>query len=151
MRKHALTRTARSTRTKEMLLPLSTAKVRSLSLENHLALATVRTGRGDFDQICCLIRVVYLAYFMLDEAAVGKDLEVYRRAEAALDACIKWIEQDRPCLLLDQEQMVVERVLVLHDEQLAAVPKFRYLEAWDRLHRFVKGGKSSPIPAPAAE
>ncbi|AWV05525.1 hypothetical protein DM992_40230 (plasmid) [Burkholderia sp. JP2-270] len=122
----------------------------SLSLENHLALATVRAGRGDFDQICCLLRVVYLAYFMRNETAAGEDLEPYHRAEAALDACIKRIEQDQPCLLLEQEQTVVERVLVLHDEQLAVVPKFRYLESWDRLQRFVKGGKSSPIPVSAA-
>lgn len=146
MRKQALSRPARSVRTKEMLLPLSTDKVRSLSLENHLALSTVRAGRGDFDQICCLIRVVYLAYFMRGETTAGADIEPYRRAEAALDACIKRIEQDQPCLLLDQEQMVVERVLVLHDEQLAAVPKFRYLEAWDHLQRFITSGKHSPLP-----
>jgi hypothetical protein len=46
--------------------------------------------------------------------------------------------------------MAVERVLVLHDGQLAAVPKFRYLEAWDRLQRFVASNMRSPIPAPAA-
>ncbi|WP_081057683.1 hypothetical protein [Burkholderia diffusa] len=133
-----------------MLLPLSTTKVQSLSLENHLALSTVRAGRGDFDQICYLIRVVYLAHFMRAETMAGADLGSYRHAEAALDACIKRIEQDQPCLLLDHEQMVVERVLVLHDEQLAAVPKYRYLEAWDRLQRFVTSGKHSPIPVPVA-
>ncbi|WP_175769874.1 hypothetical protein [Burkholderia cenocepacia] len=133
-----------------MLLPLSSDKVRSLSLENHLALATVRAGRGEFDQICCLIRVVYLAYFMRGETAAGTDIEPYRRAEAALDVCIKRGEHDQPCLLLDHEQIVVERVLVLHDEQLAAVPKFRYLEAWDQLQRFVTGGTRSPIPLATA-
>lgn len=76
-------------------------------------------------------------------------MEPYRRAEAALDACIKRIEHDPPCLLLDHKQMVVERVLVLHDEQLAAVPKFRYLEAWEQLQRFIASGNHSPIPAPA--
>ncbi|WP_342310463.1 hypothetical protein [Burkholderia pyrrocinia] len=150
MKKQALPRPARPTRTKEMLLPLATAKVRSLSLENHLALSTVRAGRGDINQICCLIRVVYLAYFMRSETPAGADLEPYRRAEAALDACIKRLEQDQPCLLLDHEQMVVERVLVLHDEQLAAVPMFRYREAWEHLQRFIKSGKHSPIPVPAA-
>lgn len=97
----------------------------------------------------CLIRVVYLAYFMRGETAAGKDLESYRRAEAALDACIKRIEQDQPCLLLDHEQTVVERVLVLHDDQLAVVPKFRYFEAWEQLQRFIASGKPSPIPADA--
>jgi len=43
-------------------------------------------------------------------------------------------------------------VLALHDAQLAAAPKFRYLEAWDRLQRFVASAMHSPIPkAVAAE
>lgn len=150
MKKQALSQPRRPARTKEMLLPLSSAKVRTLSLENHLALATVRAGRGDFDQLCCLIRLVYLAYFMRSETASGADLEPYRHAEAALDACIKRVERGKPCLLLEREQAVVERVLVLHDEQLAAVPKFRYLQAWEQLQRFVASGKHSPIPARAA-
>ncbi|CAM2172751.1 Fis family transcriptional regulator [Burkholderia cepacia] len=128
-----------------MLLPLPIRKVRSLSLENHVALATVRAGRGDLDQICCLIRVVYLAYFLRGETAQSRDLEPYRRAEAVLDSCVERIEHDQPCLLLDQEQTAVERVLVLHDAQLAVVPRFRYLEAIERLQRFVTSSKSSPI------
>ncbi|KVD02618.1 hypothetical protein [Burkholderia ubonensis] len=81
MSKQALSRPPRPPRTKEMLLPLATAKVRALSLENHLALATVRAGRGDFDQICCLIRVVYLAYFMRGEtAAILADAAVCMRS-----------------------------------------------------------------------
>jgi len=47
--------------------------------------------------------------------------------------CIKRIEQNQRCLLLDHEQVVAERVLVLHDDQLEAVPQFRYLEAWEQL------------------
>ncbi|WP_442854999.1 hypothetical protein [Burkholderia sp. MSMB1552] len=45
-RKHSSQRTGRSGLTREMLLPLPTEKVRALSLENHLALATVRGDRG---------------------------------------------------------------------------------------------------------
>ncbi|HGO6126451.1 hypothetical protein QZM82_32320 [Burkholderia cepacia] len=149
MRKQGVSRNTRPARTKEMLLPLPTANVHALSLENHLALATIRAGRGDFDQICCLIRVVYLASLLRRETAAGAEQGPYRTAETALDACIKRIEDDQPCLLLDHEQLVVERVLVLHDGQLAAVPKFRYLEAWDELQRFIKSGKDSPIPSEA--
>lgn len=47
--------------------------------------------------------------------------------------------------LVDDEVADVERVLVVHDEQLAAVPKHRYLAAWDRLQRFVNGARRSPI------
>ena len=45
-----------------MLFPLSTEKVRALSLENHLTLAVVRSGNEDCDQVVCLLRVVYLAF-----------------------------------------------------------------------------------------
>ena len=40
----------------------------------------------------------------------------------------------------------VERILVLHDEQLAAVPPHRYLTALDKLNRFAVEGLQSPIP-----
>ncbi|MCA8023630.1 hypothetical protein [Burkholderia metallica] len=129
-----------------MLLPLPTAKVRSLSLENHLALSTVCAGRGDLDRICCPIQVIYLAYFLRSETAAGEDIDLYRHAEAELDSCIKRLEHDQPCLLLDQDQTVIERALVLYDEQLATVPMFRYLEAWERIQRFVASGKHSPMP-----
>lgn len=41
-------------------------------------------------------------------------------------------------------------MLVLHDEQPAAMPKFRYLEAWEQLRRFTASGRHLPIPAAAA-
>jgi hypothetical protein len=82
-------RAGRAGLSKEMLLPLSIAKVEALSLDNHLTLATVRSGRGDFDQIVHLLRVVYLAFYLWDETASAADLTLYRRAEAALDACVE--------------------------------------------------------------
>ncbi|PMS21949.1 hypothetical protein [Paraburkholderia rhynchosiae] len=130
-----------------MLLPLSTENVRALSLENHLVFATVRAGRGDSDQIANLLRIVYMAFYLRQETASGAELDVYQQTEAALAACIDRAEQGSPWLLLDSEQMAVGRILVLHDEQLAAVPKHRYLAAWDRLQRFVTGSGRSPIPA----
>lgn len=150
MKKQASQRATRPVRTKEMLLPLSTDKVRSLSLENHLALATIRAGRGNLDQLCCLLRVVYLAFYMRDATLSGIHLEPYRRAEAVLDACITRVGLDEPCALDDEEGIVVGHVLALHDEQLAAVPKYRYLQAWERLQRFITGQKRSPIPVDAA-
>lgn len=49
-------------------------------------------------------------------------------------------------MLHENEAADVERLLVVHDEQLAAVPKYRYLAAWDRRQRFVRGSGRSPIP-----
>ncbi|MBO2953956.1 hypothetical protein J6350_11445 [Burkholderia pseudomallei] len=133
-----------------MLLPLSTEKVRSLSLAHHLALAMVRSENGDCDQVVSLLRVVYLAFFMRSETESGSDLDLYRRAEAVLDACIARAERDEPWMLRENEAADVERLLVVHDAQLAAVPKHRYLAAWDRLQRFVTGKGRSPIPVEGA-
>ena len=146
MGRNTMGRGSRSALTKEMLLPLSTEKVRSLSLAHHLALAMVRSGNGDCDQVVSLLRVVYLAFFMRSETESGSDLDLYRRAEAVLDACIARAECGEPWMLHENEAADVERLLVVHDAQLAAVPKHRYLAAWDQLQRFVTGTRRSPIP-----
>ncbi|WP_235995835.1 hypothetical protein [Burkholderia aenigmatica] len=148
-RKRLLRRTGRSGLTREMLLPLSTEKIRALSLENHLALATMRGGRGDLDQVSCLVRVVYLAFYLREATSAGADFDLYRRAKAALDACVTRAEQGERCLLLDHELATVERILVVHDEQLAAIPWHRYLDAWKRLKHYIVAGKRSPIAAAA--
>ncbi|KVD80676.1 hypothetical protein WI89_24640 [Burkholderia ubonensis] len=132
-----------------MLLPLPTEKVRALSLENHLALATVRGGRGDLDHVSCLVRVVYLAFYLRDATSAGADFDLYRRAEAALNACVTRAEQGERCLLLDHELATVERILIVHDEQLAAIPWHRYLDAWKQLQHYIVAGKRSPIAAAA--
>ncbi|WP_198364010.1 hypothetical protein [Burkholderia ubonensis] len=62
-----------------MLLPLPVSKVRALSLENHLALAAMRSGSGNVDQMSCLLKVVYLAWFLLDDPATER-AQVFRDA-----------------------------------------------------------------------
>ncbi|EDT37599.1 hypothetical protein [Burkholderia ambifaria] len=132
--------------TKEMLLPLPAEKVRSLSLEHHLALAAIRSGHGDSDQISCLLKAVYLAFFMRDAGVSEAQIAQFRRAEQVLERCIERVERGERWWLLDTERGVLERVLVLHDEQLAAVPTHRYLAAWTQLRRFIVGAMRSPIP-----
>ena len=134
-----------------MLLPLSTEKVRTLSLENHLAFAAVRAGQGDSVQIVKLLRIIYLAFHLRDETASGADLDLCRQAEAALDACIERTEQAEQWMLFDHKQAAVERILIVHDKQLAVVPRHRYLAAWDRLQRFIQSTGRSPVPAAGDE
>ncbi|EMP73983.1 hypothetical protein D512_28838 [Burkholderia pseudomallei MSHR1043] len=35
----------------------------------------MRAGAGDFEQMSCLLRAVYLAYFMRNETAAGMDAD----------------------------------------------------------------------------
>jgi len=132
--------------TKHDLLPLPPAKVREISLENHLAFAVVNAGAGGGDQMSCLLRVVYLAYYLRDETISGSDNELYRQgAEQALNACIERAAQSHHWALLDNEQALLAQVLSLHDEQLAAVPAYRYVRAWERMQAFLKAERVSPI------
>nr|WP_244132237.1 hypothetical protein [Burkholderia pyrrocinia] len=96
---------------------------------------------GLVDHYICLMRVVYLglAFFMRSETASGSDLDLYRRAETVLDACIARAERGEAWTLIENELADVERVLSVHDEQLAVIPKHRYLAALDHLQRFVLG------------
>lgn len=146
MGRTAIRQGGRSALTKAMLLPLSTEKVRALSLEHHLALAVVRSGNGDCDQVVCLLRIVYLAFYMRGETASGSDLDLYQRAETVLDACIARAERGETWTLREDEVADIEHVLVIHDEQLAAISRHRYLTAWERLQRFIVGQRRSPIP-----
>ncbi|WP_165650904.1 hypothetical protein [Burkholderia gladioli] len=67
-----------------MLLPLAADVARKKSLEQHLALVTLRSGSGNSTTLGRLLHTTYVAYF-LHEAPVGRrDLDDFRAAEAAL-------------------------------------------------------------------
>lgn len=135
----------RSALTKPMLLPLPTQQVRALSLETHMALALLRSGKGRFDQMLCLLRAVYMAFFLRGPSEPDADIDLYRQADDALAECNARVERGEPWRLLDDEAATVERVLIEYDAQLAAVPRYRYRQAWERLHRFVASNAQSPV------
>ncbi|WP_081085629.1 hypothetical protein [Burkholderia stagnalis] len=134
--------------TREMLLPLPVSKVRALSLENHLALVAMRTGSGNVDQMSCLLKVVYLSFFLLDDPVPDR-IQVFRDAEAALERSSARAERKEGWTLPDDECAAIEQVLVLHDHQLASLASHRYTSAWTRLTQFVASPKQSPLPARA--
>ncbi|RQY93808.1 hypothetical protein DF016_10720 [Burkholderia stagnalis] len=136
---------------KAMLLPLPAAKTRALSLEHHLALAAIARGHGNLDLMVCLLKAVYTAFYLRDETAAGADDGSFRHAEAALSRCIGRAERGDTWVMLDRDKTAIERILVLHDEQLECVPTHRYLRAVDLLHRFAQGEVASPIPRLSTE
>lgn len=143
--RHGTGRAARKPLTREMLLPLPVAKTRALSLENHLALVAMRTGNGNVDQMSCLLKVVYLTWFMIDDPAAG-ELPLFHQAEAALERSTTRAECREGWTLPDDDCRAIERILVLHDHQLASLPSHRYTSAWERLTRFIASPNRSPLP-----
>jgi hypothetical protein len=131
----------------QMSTPFHVEEIRTLSLENHLALATMRSGRGKPEHLNQLAQIVYLAFFLRNITWPNDNeaVEQCRRAEAAISACAERVKRGGRRLLLDQEVALVENILVLHDEQLAAITRRQYLAAWEQLQPHIAANQCSPI------
>jgi hypothetical protein len=131
--------------TRHLLMPLPPDKVRALSLQHHLALETVTAGSGSLDQVGCLVRAVYLAFFLRDTTSDDATVTPFRRAEHALHACVARVDNGACCRLVDHEPETVARILLIHDRQLATVTGHLYLAAAARLRHHLATGRRSPI------
>lgn len=116
-----------------------------MSLENHLALAVIKSRTGTQAQVSCLLRVVYLAWFLREASSVDDDIELFRQGERALESCIERSVSSKEWTLDECEQSIVGQLLSLHDAQLAAVPSHRYVRAWEQLQAFLKSGRGSVL------
>lgn len=85
----ARTRNTKRPRSKAELLPLPASLVRDISLENHLTLATMRAGHGTAETMIALLRVLYLAYFVVESELSAADHGLFLEVEAALQQCIE--------------------------------------------------------------
>lgn len=131
---------------KTMLLPMDVTSAREQSLSYHLALATCRIGHGNSYLFNELIRTVYVAWF-LQQAGYG-DLPValYKLAEYAVEAALTLAHESGKWLLADEALPAFEKLLALHDSQLAVAPLHKVVDAERQLARYLHGTASSPIP-----
>ncbi|MFP3802025.1 hypothetical protein [Paraburkholderia sp. SIMBA_027] len=146
MKKRNLPHRAREVRTKDMLLPLTAAAVRSISLENHLALAAMRSGNGTPDTMVSLLRVLYMTYFLCRNDCPEQDLALFLSAELALDESIRAATMGLDWQLRAEQIPLIEQVLVRADELIASVPKYRYVDAWKQLESFSRSDRASVLP-----
>jgi hypothetical protein len=129
-------------------LPLPAASVRETSLENHLALVAMRTSHGSVDQMSCLLKVIYLAWFLLETPADREQhLHLFHACEAALQQSGMRAQAGQWWSLRQEEIADLEAMLALHDRQLHSILAHQYQAAWDRLHRFLSSDALSPLPA----
>jgi hypothetical protein len=131
-----------------MLLPMDQASARERSLSYHLALAVCRDGHGNGHLFNELIRVVYVAWF-LQQAGYGNErVECYKMAEYAVEAALELADRLNEWILAEDAIPVFERLLALHDAQLATAPLHKVMEAERQLRHFLAGTAPSPIPEP---
>ncbi|WP_204356226.1 hypothetical protein [Burkholderia sp. JP2-270] len=136
----------RRPRSKAELLPLPAAHVRSISLENHLALATIRSGQGTPETMIALLRVLYLGYFLVEPDVSDTDLELFLGAESVLQQSIDSAASGQEWNVPNERLSMIEQLLLKMDVLVASVPKYRYVQAWDKLGRFANSPKYSPLP-----
>lgn len=136
---------ARVARTKEMLLPLSARIVRCISLENHLSLAAIRDGHGTPDTMIALLRILYMT-FLLEAPCGAQSFGLYLEVEAALDESICAAAYGHDWQLPAGCLPAIEAVLRRNDELVGSIAKYRYIEAWEKLTRFVGSAEPSPLP-----
>ena len=131
--------------TREMLQPLPASISRDRSLGHHLALAALRSGNGSIELIGRLYRTLYIAYFIHEATDGRRDLAPFRISETVLQALAVRARTGDNLALSEPDGCALGHVLLLHDEQLAAIPLHRIVEAEERLKCFLATDALSPI------
>ena len=99
-----------------MLLPLPVAKARTSSLENHLALVTMRHGHGNADVVSlvsCLLKAVYVACFLY-EALNGRSLEPFHKAKRPLSRRVKRVKLKEGWSMFDKDGAMLKMIRALN-------------------------------------
>ncbi|MHB9841413.1 hypothetical protein Q8F57_042090 [Paraburkholderia terrae] len=129
-----------------MLLPMAEASVREQSLSSHLALVACRDGHGNRHLFNELMRTVYVAWFLQQDGYGEEPVNSFKTAEYAVEAALELAHMSDEWVLAEDMVPVFERLLALHDSQLATAPLHKVIHAEQRLRQFLAGTASSPIP-----
>jgi hypothetical protein len=131
---------------KDLLLPIPSECVRSLSLRGHLALVGSRAQEGNRDSVMQLTRIVYMTFFMRQISVGCTDDATFLAAEAALDKTVQAAQQTGQWHVDDDAVQAIEALLRLYDEELAAASAKTYFAAEKRLQRLLgSADAASPL------
>jgi hypothetical protein len=132
---------------KEMLLPMPKANVDSIMIEVHLALSALCAGNGTVALKDRMLVALYMTYFLRQETLGPDDLEPFYAAEDALIRCTARGEAGQPWSLPPEDVQVMREIVSLYDTLTSTLPMFRLAQAWERLTKFSRGERFSPLPA----
>src|SRR5260370_31636810 len=124
--------------TRAMLLPMSAALVRKVSLQNHMALVALRQGRGNIDLAGELLKTVFVAFYLADPDHLATHAGHFPQAETAIKALIKDAVRDGGWRLEEDQCEGIEAILGLHDAQLSSLSVHRIEGAKQRLMRVLE-------------
>jgi hypothetical protein len=119
--------------------------VSDISLVNHLALAVCRKGQGNAHLINELNRVVHITHYLQEAGFGNAPVDLYQCAEAALDQAAGRAQCDGVWQVSAEVASMLEEILAIHDQQLAAAATRHVFEAKARFSRFIKSDLHSPM------
>ncbi|MFP3550126.1 hypothetical protein SB861_05335 [Paraburkholderia sp. SIMBA_049] len=122
------------------------ASAREQSLSSHLALVACRDGHGNSHLFNELMRTVYVAWFLQQDGYGSEPVGRFKAAELAVEAALGLAHVSNEWVLAEDAVPVFEKLLALHDAQLATVPLNKVFDAERRLRLFLAGTTESPVP-----
>jgi hypothetical protein len=132
-------------RSKSMLLPLPGPQARAMSLENHLSLVALHSDYCTIEHVSCLLRVLYLAFFIQEALQDRRYLDRFLKADEVIDRCVAKGENQQRMTTSVIDNSTLEKIITLHDEQLATISSYVFTSAQERLINFACSGADSPI------
>ncbi|GJH36413.1 hypothetical protein CBA19CS91_26670 [Paraburkholderia hospita] len=108
---------------------MDATSAREQSLSFHLALATCRSGHGNNYLFNELMRTVYVAWFLQQAGYGNEPVALYKLAEYVVEAALTLAHESGEWPLADAALPAFEKLLALHDSQLAAVPLHKVVDA----------------------
>jgi hypothetical protein len=105
-----------------------------------MALVALRQGHGNIDLAGELLKTVFVAFFLADPDFLAPRSHDFVQAEEAIKTLIKEAASTDDWRLDEGKCKVIELILALHDQQLAALPKHRIERAKQRLMRVLEKG-----------
>ncbi|WP_344676441.1 hypothetical protein [Paraburkholderia graminis] len=118
--------------------------MQSVSLRNHLALAALRTGNGNGHLLSQLIHALYMAWYLREAGFGTADHPLFRDAAEALERSATRATTTDVWKVSPDDAAVLERLLALHDEQLASTPVGVMHGAQKRIARFARSDRRVP-------
>lgn len=138
MRKQATPqRTRRTVLTRTMLLPMPRARADSLSLEYHLALATLHSGEGNIAQAGLLLRTTLLGYFIGREEHDHSDADLFGNAQSALARTFDRVDSGGGWAIAGSDYCAVRDAMLSHDAQLMRIPLHLYDKGSQQTEKFL--------------
>lgn len=112
--------------------------MQNLSLKHHLALVALRQRKGTLETFVTLKNVLEVTHRL--KAHQDGDQQSFNRAELALAQCFSRVEHGDPWMLNEEEAILMEPILLAHDDQLASLPSYRYLDVLEHSQNGTKHG-----------